>query len=358
MRSVSWSGLALIFAWACSDPAEWEPLEEPDGSEIPTGGGGSSGGGTPGGPSVPGEPNGSGGSQAEEQPGSGGSTSEEEPPGGEEEPDPVCKTSQPPSDMLATLEATWQEMLGEVVERGEGARAPHSSVLRFTNSILDQVMASGGSLNYCVRYESDVVVSAALRDKIEAAVQRGINEWFSKIRDYDCFPFDEIDVKITGWAAMNRSTFAWADGDHPGRMYIGDNSFENAPQCAQSCGRFFERNKPLAQQYQNCPGGAEQRYDMSLWLTEGMAGGAGGDWGQRMGRAYFTNSVDQASQHIFAHEIGHGFGFPDYYNWGTWFPGLPAPQSVMVVGRSSSVSEWDAWMLRHTWTELKAERGW
>ncbi|NJR12657.1 hypothetical protein HC776_01910, partial [bacterium] len=39
--------------------------------------------------------------------------------------------------------------------------------------------------------------------------------------------------------------------------------------------------------------------------------------------------------HIWLHEFGHGFGFPDYYNWDAWAPGVASPNSVMVAGRAS-----------------------
>lgn len=46
---------------------------------------------------------------------------------------------------------------------------------------------------------------------------------------------------------------------------------------------------------------------MSLWLTDGFEGGAGGDWGQRMGSDYFLQSVEQEDIHIHLHELGHTF---------------------------------------------------
>lgn len=48
--------------------------------------------------------------------------------------------------------------------------------------------------------------------------------------------------------------------------------------------------------------------DVSLWLTDGMNGGAGGDWGERIGTDYFLGAIKQDSVHILLHEIGHGFG--------------------------------------------------
>lgn len=233
------------------------------GSGGSIGSGGSSSGGTTGSGGTSGGSGGTAGSG-----GTGGS-------GGS------CSIPEPPSNMRQTIDLTWQEMTGQLAHRGAGARAANSSVLQFRNTILDQVRETGGTLNYCVRYESTVPVTATQRDKLEAALERGINEWFDKLKGHDCYPHERIDVKVTGWAAMSRSTFQWQDGEHPGLMYIGDSSFENAPQCAQACGRFFNRQAGF--QYPGCQGGRANHYDMSLWLTEGMNGGAGGDWGNAWG---------------------------------------------------------------------------
>jgi hypothetical protein len=127
---------------------------------------------------------------------------------------------------------------------------------------------------------------------------------------------------------------------------------ENAPQCAEACGRFFHQQAGYT--YPQCSGGVANHYDMSLWLTQGMSGGAGGDWGQRVGQEYFTNNVNAEHLHIWLHEFGHGFGFPDYYNWDAWAPGVASPNSVMVAGRATLVTDWDTWMLRHTYNQLKS----
>lgn len=47
--------------------------------------------------------------------------------------------------------------------------------------------------------------------------------------------------------------------------------------------------------------------DQSLWLTEGLEGGFGGDWGQQVGSEYFLQNLDSDSIHIFLHELGHTF---------------------------------------------------
>jgi hypothetical protein len=336
-------------------------------SEGASGGGAGESGGTPGigGDSewasggddgARGEPIGVGGDGARGEPiGVGGDGAGGE-PAGIGGSDGVCVTSEIPTEFSETVEATWQEMTGQIEARGEGARPVPASPLNFENTILDQIFEQDGELNYCVRYESDVPISALDRDKMEVALERNLNEWLDQIEGYDCFPYENVPVKIVGWAAMNRDTFDWPDGDHPGVIYIGDDSHEAAPQCAQECGRFFHRDAGFS--YPECEGGRSNHYDMSLWLTEGFSGGAGGDWGQRIGRSYFFGAIDQGTLHILSHEMGHGFGFPDYYNWATWFPDLAAPHTIMVAGAASEVTDWDTWMMRKLWSELRIDRNW
>ncbi len=133
-----------------------------------------------------------------------------------------------------------------------------------------------------------------------------------------------MSTKITGWATVNRSTFDWPDGAVP--LFINQIGYENVAQCPDACSRFLRYHDGQSTEgydYPGCSGGAANRFDMHLWLTEGMGfGGAGGDWGQRLDRAYFMDGVDAAHQHIWLHEFGHGFGFPDCYNWDVWAPGV------------------------------------
>jgi hypothetical protein len=305
------------------------------------GGDGSSGqGGTAGGGGSAGTAGSSGNAGASGSSGAGGSAG-----AGGTGP---CQKPSAPSEMQQTIDLTWDEMTGEF-EGETGARPRSASILNFRNAILDQLMETGGTLNYCVRWESNATVSSTLRDQIEDALIRGVNEWFSKLEGYDCFPYTEIPVKVVGWATRDRNLLSWSDDSVP--VYVNDIR-ENAPQCAEACGRFFHQQAGYT--YPQCQGGIANHYDMSLWLTAGMQGGAGGDWGQRVGSEYFVNSVTQEHQHIWLHEFGHGFGFPDYYNWSEWVPGVAVPNSVMVAGLASQVTDWDTWMLRHLWSNVKS----
>jgi hypothetical protein len=260
----------------------------------------------------------------------------------------ACQVPTAPASYQQTIDLTWQEMTGGFAGR-TGARPASGSVLNFRNTILDQIDAAGGSLNFCVRWESTATVSAAMRDSIAQALTRGVNEWFGKLVGHNCWPYGQIPVRVVGWATRDRNLLQWSDATPI--VYVNDIR-ENAPQCAEACGRFFHQQAGYT--YPQCSGGVANHYDMSLWLTAGMSGGAGGDWGQRVGSEYFTNNVNAEHLHIWLHEFGHGFGFPDYYNWDAWAPGVASPNSVMVAGRATLVTDWDTWMLRHTYNQLKS----
>lgn len=239
----------------------------------------------------------------------------------------------PPSNLVQPLNEVW-------------AHVEDTYNLNFRNFGWDQIMATGGSINYCVRWDSRNSVSLQTRDAIEAKLQQQYDLWFDQMAGWNEFPFDQIDVNVVGWAAYDRNHLQWSDSSVD--VYIGDIR-EDAPQCSEACGRFFHQDG----NYSQCPGGAAHHYDQSLWLTQGMGGGAGGDWGQRMGQEYFVNSLNSSQITIYLHELGHTFGLDDFYDW------TPTGQCcfIMNAGSSATITEFDQWMLRDWWRHLKSRYG-
>ncbi|WP_051393387.1 galactose-binding domain-containing protein [Glycomyces arizonensis] len=239
----------------------------------------------------------------------------------------------PPSNLVQPLNEVW-------------AHVEDTYNLDFRNFGWDQVMATGGKINYCVRWDSQASVSASLRDGIEAKLQEQYQLWFDQIVGWNDWPFDHIDVNVVGWAAYDRDLLQWSDDSVD--IYINDIR-EDAPQCSEDCGRFFHQDG----NYPNCPGGYDRHYDQSLWLTAGMGGGAGGDWGQRMGSEYFTGALGSSQITIYLHELGHTFGLDDFYDW------TPTGQCcfIMKAGSSATITEFDQWMLRDWWRHLKGRYG-
>ncbi|WP_128428230.1 hypothetical protein [Streptomyces cyaneus] len=245
--------------------------------------------------------------------------------------------------------ATLVQPLGEVWNHVEST---YPNLYGFRNYGWDQVMANRGSVNYCVRWESDAPVSAALRDQIHAALKKQFGKWMAAMVEsngtgHNAWPYTNVPVNIVGWAVKNRSTLQWSDNSVD--IYAGMLDSGGAPQCAPDCGRFFHQDG----NYSKCPGGAARHYDQSLWLTKGFQGGAGGDWGQRVGQEYFTSALGQENIHIYLHEVGHTFGLDDFYDW------TPTGQCcfLMKAGSAAQITEFDKWMFRDFWRHLKSRYG-
>ncbi|MHB9856899.1 hypothetical protein [Streptomyces sp. YIM S03343] len=245
----------------------------------------------------------------------------------------------PPSALVKPLNEVWNHV-----------ESTYSDLYGFKNYGWDQVIANKGTVNYCVRWDSDTTVTAATRDKIHSAIKTQYAKWMDSLvengKGYNEWPYTSVKVNIVGWAVKNRSTLQWSDNSVP--IYTNLDS-DGAPQCAPGCGRFFHQDGD----YSQCPGKEEAHYDQSLWLTKGFSGGAGGDWGQRVGQEYFVNALGQDNIHIYLHEVGHTFGLDDFYDW------TPTGVSgfIMNAGSATEITTFDKWMLRDFWRHLKNRYG-
>lgn len=241
----------------------------------------------------------------------------------------------PPANLVTPLNQVWAHV-----------ESTYGDLYGFRNFGWDQLFANRGYLNFCVRWDSPASVTAAQRDRIHATLARQYKKWMDSMVGQDNWPYATVPIKVVGWAVRDRAQLQWSDNSVD--VYV-NNIRENAPQCAEPCGRFFVRTGS----YPNCPGGITHHYDQSLWLTSGFGGGAGGDWGQRMGSEYFLNNLDADNVTIFLHEVGHTFGLDDFYDW--------TPSGVggfiMKAGSSASITEFDRWMLRDWWRHLKYRYG-
>jgi hypothetical protein len=152
------------------------------------------------------------------------------------------------------------------------------------------------TINYCVRWESSTSITESQRAQVATAVAAQYQKWFQWLYGYDNFPFSTIKVNVVGWAVRDRNLLT---GSTSGIDVYTNTDSEGAPECAPACGRFFHQNGD----YSQCSGGASRHYDQSLWLTDGFQGGAGGDWGQRIGVGYFMGALSSSNIHILLHEM-------------------------------------------------------
>ncbi|WP_394814570.1 hypothetical protein [Streptomyces chisholmiae] len=242
----------------------------------------------------------------------------------------------PPAEYATGLDEVWRHMA-----------ETYPDLLGFPNYGWDQVMANGGTLNYCVRWESATPVTAELRDQIHTVLDQQVNKWFEAVDGFDGFPYQRVPVNVVGWAAADRATLQWDDDAVD--LYIGDLDAGGAPRCAPECDRFHHQDGD----YSQCPGGEARHFDQSLWLTDGFGGGAGGDWGQRMGREYFVGALGQENIHILLHEIGHTLGLDDFYDWTP----TGVDSFLMKAGSAAEITGFDAWMARDFWRHLRPRYG-
>ncbi|KAI1848597.1 hypothetical protein JX265_011549 [Neoarthrinium moseri] len=244
---------------------------------------------------------------------------------------------QPPSSISAALEEVWEHEM-----------STYGRPLEFKNFGYDHLMDTQARIQYCVRWDSTQVVTAEQRDKLETALQRQYNKWVEgALAGFDGFPYSTANIKIVGWATNNTALF---EGNVTAgvTLYSTTTDVDGIPQCDPACGRAIHY---VDGDYSGCTGGNAARYDVSLWLTDGMDdSGFGGDWGQRIGTNYMLENLESENIEILLHEIGHTLALDDFYDWTP--PGVS--NFIMRAGSSAEVTEFDVWMVRDWWRHLKS----
>jgi hypothetical protein len=220
--------------------------------------------------------------------------------------------------------------------------------------LLDSIMLGKGQLNLCVRWGASMAPSAAVKTGMAAAVQKWMNDWFTAL-NYGGFPYcNGVTTRVTGWAVKPGNTGWVSDLDSSIKVYTQVDS-DGEPKCPEACS-FFDN---WTHSFPSCASGEAYHTDYWLWLDDSIGGGAaavGGDWGLRMPVSNFISAMGK-SDLVIEHEMGHGFGFQDYYDW---TGSTPAGGSLMIVGSTSNQvpTTADTWLLRRTWIEMKALRNW
>ncbi|KAK2599435.1 hypothetical protein N8I77_011189 [Diaporthe amygdali] len=246
----------------------------------------------------------------------------------------------PPSDLAKPLKEVWDHC-EKTYNDGD--------LYSFKNYGWDQIMATKGVINYCVRWDSDEAVPESQREQIANEVNTAYQQWFKWVYGWDNFPFNNITVKVVGWAVKDKSLL---QGSTDGLDIYTDVDSEGIPQCAESCGRFFHKDGD----YSGCASGADRHYDQSIWLTPGHDGGSGGDWGQRVATELFMEGINGGDSLLYIlHEQGHSFGLDDFYDW---TPSTRGDDFIMSKGFVAKITDFDGWMFRNWWYELSRHRGW
>ncbi len=241
------------------------------------------------------------------------------------------------------------------------------------NTIFDQIVAGKGTLNYVVRWQSYKTVTYEQRKQFEQLVSDSINGWAKWLTGYENWPYDHIEVKIVGWAVIDKNCLldlhddevVYTDTEFYDSQYDTSNGYETIPDKLPNAPSELSRFDHFADASYQYPGGLDKRFDMYLWATQGFPqiGGCGGDWGQRLSDDAYLNMLDGSGLHVLEHELGHGFGMTDFYGGEGESDGFPpggfpgGENSLMMAGSAAKITDFDGWMLRYMWSKIKDESG-
>lgn len=244
------------------------------------------------------------------------------------------------------------------------------------NTIFDQIVGGNGSINYVIRWQSYKHITLEQRQKLEQLLEDAINGWTDYLVGYEGWKYQHVDVKIVGWAVLDKSCLEDLQPDeivYDNLLEPYDSSRDTSngvetipnllPSAPDELSRFYHFSNNIGFDY---PGGLDKRFDMYLWATQGFPsiGGCGGDWGQRLSDDAYLNIINSGfGIHVLEHELGHGFGLTDFYGGEGEKGGFPpggfpgGENSLMMAGSASKITDFDSWMLRYVWSKIKDESG-
>ena len=241
------------------------------------------------------------------------------------------------------------------------------------NTIFDQIDAGKGTINYVVKWQSYRTVTYEQRQQFEKMLSDSINAWNDWLAGYDGWKYDHIDVKVVGWAVIDKSCLldlhddevVYTDTKYYDAQYDTSNGRDTIPDKEPYAPLELSRFEHFTDSNYEYPGGLDKRFDMYMWATQGFPdiGGCGGDWGQRLSDTAYLNMIDGSGVHVLEHEIGHGFGMTDFYGGEGEADGFPpggfpgGRNSIMMAGSAAEITDFDGWMLRYMWSKIKNDEG-
>lgn len=241
------------------------------------------------------------------------------------------------------------------------------------NTIFDQIVAGKGTINYVVKWQSYKTITYEQRQQFEKILSDSINSWNKWLAGYEDWPYEHIDVKIVGWAVIDKNCLldlhddevVYTDTRFYDSQYDTSNGRDVIPNIEPYAPSELSRFDHFTEKNYEYPGELDKRFDMYMWATEGFPdiGGCGGDWGQRLSDTAYLGMIQNGSLHVLEHEIGHGFGLTDFYGGEGESDGFPpggfpgGENSIMMAGSAAKITDFDGWMLRYAWTKIKNDEG-
>lgn len=245
------------------------------------------------------------------------------------------------------------------------------------STIYDQIVAGNGTLQYILIWQSYEKISLEQRRRLPQMLEEAVNMWTDNLVGYDDWPFEHVNVKVVGYAVLDENCIVDRQPDEvvytaTANSWLRDdmissgmgNSSVPAVQPAEPTD--ISRYVHWSDKNWSYNGSYDNRYDMYLHGITGMInmGGYGYHYGQILSDQSVLGLINgTTSTHILLHEMGHGFGFPDYYGGEGEADGFPpggfpgGENSIMMAGSCGYINTFDKYFLKYAWSKIKNEPG-
>lgn len=245
------------------------------------------------------------------------------------------------------------------------------------STIYDQIIAGNGTLQYILIWQSYEPLSLEQRRKLPQMLESAVNKWNDCLVGYDNWPVQHVNVKVIGYAVLDKSVLQDLQPDETvftetatpwTRDWLIESGMGNSsiPELQPAEPVALSRYAHWNDKNWSYNGSYDNRFDMYLHGIHGMIdmGGVGYHYGQILSDHSIEGLINgTTSEHILLHEMGHGFGYPDYYGAegaSDGFPpgGFPGGQgSIMMAGSCGYINTFDKYFAQYTWSKIKDEAG-
>lgn len=229
-----------------------------------------------------------------------------------------------------------------------------------TNLTPYQIVKNSGKLTFCVQWQTTKSLSSTRRDRMVKMLNQMINNWTKYLKNYDGWPYDSIPVSVH-WGVLDENVVTDAASGEvitAGKTSVDQNSEWTTSVLVPDCDGSYDEFFAVVEGYTS--------YSTNMW---GFADYGAGFWVSDEHVIASLDAGEYVVPHIVAHESGHNFGLPDFYNscdfpdanfsplTSSSYSGTYQPAMIMNSGSSSVVTDADYWLLRKIWTEIKSNMG-